>query len=136
MSEYEMVNMLSNIASVVASLIMNFVTILSGYLLVAWFLARQLTATMALVLTGLFITFSMTTVLQVRGAMISMIGLTAEIRSYAAEGRGLSWHSAGSVPDYILEIFPVITIGVLLISIILAVFFFYHSRRMQETEVD
>lgn len=79
MTEYEMMSLLLEQGTYASAGSMNFVSIVSAYLIAAFFLAHQLTRPMVVVFNGLYLMFA--------------VGL-----AYAMEGHGLQWHVAASPP--------------------------------------
>lgn len=133
-SEFEMVMTLREIAGFASSHTMNFVSILSAYLLVGWFLAHQLTRAMAGVLTAMFAVYSLFSVFQFQRVSASLNGISDEIRAYAGSGQGLEWHASATTSQLALGAMPLAMIAIMVSSVALAIFFFYHSRRTRKVE--
>jgi small-conductance mechanosensitive channel len=129
MTEYELTYLLGETVANTQAMFMNIFAILSGYLLVAFFLAKRLTTSLSWFVNGLF-TFAILVESSVIYRHVEIqVSLTRQIAHKAALGEGLSWHPVLKTPDWVMDIAPVITTAVFYSAAAAAIYFFCHARR-------
>ena len=126
MTDYEILSLFNEMAANTQGAFMNFVAILSAFLIAGYLAAHRLSKTMTVILTVLFSVVAVQEGLTVLFHWGDQVGLLADIRSRAA----LSWHGA-SRGGPSLGIFFNITFGFTVIGgYIGGLIFFFHQRRV------
>jgi hypothetical protein len=128
MSEYEMASLLNDTGVAVLAQTQFYFAMLTAFLVVSYVVAHRLTRSMATVVVGLFFslgcTFNIYRLSRVAG------GLMGKMHTVAASGKGLEWHPAKDVSEWALVIIGVPGAAVFVLATVAAIYFFFHSRRV------
>ena len=81
MSEYELLDIYYTANDSLAAYIMNFVSILSGYLLATYFLGKRITKSQFLILTLSYLAIKGITIMGIYVRNLELIGITSQIDS-------------------------------------------------------
>jgi hypothetical protein len=132
MTEFEMAYLLTDMQSAIANQTAVFMTGVSGFLVGGYVAAHRLTNLMLTVAISLYTLFFAGAVFMLSRMSLTLSGLVQQIHQFAAEGKGLQWHSAASymAPSWALQLGPYPSyIGGAFIYWATIIFFF-HCRRV------
>jgi hypothetical protein len=115
-----------------------FLTLFSGFVAISYFAAHRLDRISMIVGLAFFVGFALFNLLGTGAALRSYSGLSHEMQSFAAAGRGLRWHNAGDAPLLVVDIMqPIIMVGgAVVIAAAIRIFFYYRrANRLAEARV-
>ena len=118
MTEYELINLFYVCNEAITTLIMNFVAILSGYLIASHYLGRQITIIQFIIMTTVYSISMLITIYAAYERMQEAVMLTNAIR----EVEGL-WE-----PDFQQNSANVIVLSAFFLSFVGSVYFAFASR--------
>ena len=129
MTDYEILSLFGEFATNTQDTFINYVSILSAFIIASYLVANKLTNRMAVVLIGLF---SMVAIQQGTALLLhwnDQLGLLAEIR-----GRDeLGWHGANRAPAWFGLVFYATYFVTVFGGYIGSLIFFFERRRVRET---
>jgi hypothetical protein len=131
MSEYELAALTQGQVNTMATGYYYFYSFLSGLLIVSYLIARSLPRAIGILLVVLFVMNQLFLLMVVESQLRALRGMLAETVRMADSGKGFAWLGPVGMPaDWYINA-PLL---ILVLSLIGAVFFFFHcsvSRRMQ-----
>lgn len=128
MTEYEMSALLTDMLDALAAAATFNFAVLTTFLIASFAAAHQLTRTMAWTVLGLFVLASVSLIAAMYGQLASVSGLVEQMRLYAQQGHGLSWHVAASTPSWAMDVATYLGPATFLTGTLAAIHFFFQCR--------
>ena len=128
MSDFELVYLLTEAIMNTVNIFMHLFAIVSGFLLVVYFLVDRLTKLMAALLNSLFIVTYLILGSTTYSTLLHIGSFTDQVRTRTNERGGLEWNVVNIVPGWVedigINLFPLLLIVVL----VAAQYFFFQTR--------
>lgn len=133
MTDYEIAMLFLETLNTVNTHFMNLVSIVSAFLLVAYFGAQLLTRLMVCSIITLYSVVMFYLSFSAFQEMSSFTGLIIEIRARIAGGsEALAWHAAQHAPDFTVPLGPSAIMTVMIMSYAASLIFFFDRRRTSD----
>ncbi len=125
MTDYEVLSLFNEMAANTQGAFMNFVTILSAFLIAGFLAAHKLSKTMTIIVIALFTVAALQEGAVMIFHWIGQAGLMVDMRSREA----LSWHGATRGGRWLGPIFTTTFVFIVVGGYIGALVFFFHQQR-------
>jgi small-conductance mechanosensitive channel len=135
MSEYDIVSLLQAQINTVGVEIMDYFTILTGYLVAGYVAAHRLTLSMALFVTAMFVLSALFFVANVMGSYAATSLLIGQLRTVAAQTPNLRATVPPQQSSVSVNVFADVALIMMLSGIVGGVYFFFQSRRRNRLHV-
>ncbi len=131
MTAYEIADLFTSMIDSSATIIINYISVLFAFLVVAYLIAPYLNRVMSGIVIGLFTVFSAMMILSINRNLVATTNLADEMRKKVLDGEtALAWHPVISEPANFTELsIPIIMSLLIASSIGGIVFFIYASKR-------
>lgn len=130
MTDYEIAMLFLETLNTVNTHFMNLVSIVSAFLLVAYFGAQLLTRLMVRSVITIYTVVIFYISFSTFQEMSSFTGLIMEIRERIAGGsEALAWHAAQHAPEFTVPLGPPAIMTIMIMSYVASLVFFYDRRR-------
>jgi len=132
MTEYEMATLYSDTNVASTTLWALFLSLESGFLLVAYNAAHRLTRTMAVIVVGGWSLIALGIVVRLLEWAWIADAVRSQMKAFALSGKGLAWHPVVETPTGVWGgPYRLVPLGVVLGLVVLSsIYFFFHCRRV------
>lgn len=135
MTPYEKADLFATLVNNGTNAMMNYISVLFTFLLVAYFIAPNLNRVMASIVVGLFSLFSVLMIVSTNRSLANAGALVDEIRKGVAAGEtALAWHPVVSEPINLAGTAASYVSVLLVCSAIAAIVFFFQARKRTPSE--
>jgi hypothetical protein len=130
MTEFEMAYLLTDMQVAISTSNTVTLTIVSGFLVASYVAAHKLNRLMVWLLVGVYSYWWVGAAGLQNRQMVTYMRLLGKMHAFAAEGKGLEWHSAASIPSQgLLDAGPVVALLFNLTVFAASIVFFFQCRR-------
>jgi hypothetical protein len=130
MTEFEMAYLHVELVNSMGMLFTGYFTVFTGFLVASYLVAHKLTRTMTIIGVGMFVFLDVGAIMLNYRTISSLAGLSLKMHGMAQTSDMLTWHSTATTPEWTFDALPLVGVALYSISMIAAVYFFFHCRRV------
>ena len=132
MSDYELIDLFTQVVDSLQVTVMNFVAMLFAFLIAAYLIADKLETRIVFIVVALFTLITLNLSINAFGFGTDLVGLARQVAERAAQDpSGLGWHGTATLSQALLAFLQFSPGAIVILSYLGGLIFFFHQRHVE-----